>query len=296
MLTQIPSTGLACSILASLMFGLIPWYVQFLEPLNSSLLFWNRILFSAVTAFVAIVLLKQTEQLKQLLVTPKKLLWLTAGTVLVAMQWWLFLWAPVNDKTTDLSLGYFLLPLVLVLTGCIVYSEKLRPLQFVGAVLSAIGVGHELYQCGTLSWVVVAVAVGYPFYLLIRRKVQANSLSCFLFENILLLPFALFSLLVDNSFHIILANNTNLFWLLPGLGILTTAAMLLYVSASKSIPVSLFGLMSYLEPAILFMVAVFILREPISQTQWVTYGFIWLATAIICVDSIRLMIHRPVVA
>ncbi|WP_299734384.1 EamA family transporter RarD [uncultured Endozoicomonas sp.] len=295
MSSQLSTTGLTCSILASLLFGLIPWYVQFLEPLDGSLLFWNRILFSAITAFIALVLFKQLGYLRALFSQPKNVALLSVGTALVAVQWWLFVWAPVNDLTTELSLGYFFLPLTLVLTGRIAYGEKLRPLQLTAAILAAIGVGHEIYQFGSLSWVAVAVAAGYPFYFLIRRKVKVNSLTCFFFENMLLLPFALFAIATDNSFSSALMAQSHLYLLLPGLGVLTTAAMLVYVAASKSLPVSLFGLLSYLEPVIIFMVAVFILREPLPTAQWVTYGFIWMATMIICIDSIRIIVRRPAV-
>lgn len=295
MSSSVSSTGLGYSILASLMFGLIPWYVQWLNPLDGYLLFWNRILFSSATALIALLLLSKFQLFLQLLKQPANMIWLSAGTVLVGFQWWLFVWAPMNDLTTELSLGYFLLPLTLVLTGRIVYSEKLRPLQLAGTILAAIGVAHEVYQFGSLSWIAVAVAAGYPLYFLIRRKVKVNTLACFIFENLLLLPFAVFAIVNSEGFFQTVAANSDLYYLLPGLGVLCTTAMLIYITASKALPVSLFGLLSFLEPVIIFMVAVFILREPLPTTQWVTYGFIWLATAIICIDSIRI-IRRPAIA
>ncbi|WP_238593754.1 EamA family transporter [Endozoicomonas atrinae] len=116
-----------------------------------------------------------------------------------------------------------------------------------------------------------------------------------MFENLLLLPFAIFAIATDENFFQALSANNDLYYLLPGLGVLCTLAMLIYVAASKALPVSLFGLLSYLEPAIIFMVAIFILKEPLPSSQWVTYGFIWLATAIICIDSIRI-VRKPAVA
>ncbi|MFK0572604.1 EamA family transporter RarD [Endozoicomonas sp.] len=295
MSSSVSSTGLGYSILASLMFGLIPWYVQWLNPLDGYLLFWNRILFSTVTALAALLLFGKFQLFLQLLKQPENMLWLGAGTILVAFQWWLFVWTPMNGLTTELSMGYFLLPLTLVLTGRVAYGEKLRPLQLAGTILAAIGVTHEIYQLGSLSWVAVAVAAGYPLYFVIRRKVKVNTLACFMFENLLLLPFAVFALVNSEGFFQTVAANSNLYYLLPGLGVLCTSAMLIYIAASKALPVSLFGLLSYLEPAIIFMVAVFVLREPLPPGQWVTYGFIWLATAIICIDAIRI-VRKPAIA
>lgn len=271
------------------MFGLIPWYVQWLNPLDGSLLFWNRILFSSITTLVSLLLPRKFQLFKQLLKQPENMLWLVTGTVLVGFQWWLFVWAPINDLTKELSLGYFLLPLTLVLTGRIAYGEKLRPLQLAGTVLAATGVACEVYQFGSLSWVPVAIAAGYPPYFLIRRKVEVHPLICFMFENLLLLPFAIFATATDERFFQAFSDNSDLYYLLPGLGVLCTLAMLTYVAASKALPVSLFGLLSYLEPAIIFVVAIFILKEPLPSSQWVTYGFIWLATIIICIDSIKVI-------
>ena len=285
----VSSAGLTCSVAASLMFGLIPWYVQWLTPLSGLSLFWSRIVFSTLTAALALIVLKQGDALLSLFRNRKTMLLLALGTSLVACQWWLFVWAPVNGMTKELSQGYFLLPLTLTLTGRLVYGEQLRFLQKLALLAACIAVTHEIYASGCLSWVPLMVAGGYPFYFIVRRAVTANALACFLFENLLLFPLALFALLIDTEFHQILTNNQHLALLLPGLGILCTSSMLVYVIASKLLPVSLFGLLGYLEPAIIFTIAVTILGEFIPTEQWLTYGFIWVATIIICFDSVMLI-------
>ncbi|MGB1271862.1 MAG: EamA family transporter RarD [Endozoicomonas sp.] len=294
-MSNVSSTSLTYSILASVLFGLTPWYVQWLSPLDGSVLFWNRILFSSITAFIALILMKQVTAFLAILKEPKIILLLGAGTGLVGFQWWLFVWTPVNGLTKELSLGYFLLPLTLVLTGRVVYGEKPRPLQWLAIAFALTGIAHELILYGTLSWVPLLISGLYPFYFLIRRRVDANTLACFLFENLLLLPIAIFALAMDTSFSEIITQRIEFIYLLPGLGALCTSAMLVYVAASKALPVSLFGLLSYLEPAVLFMVAILILREPVPPGQWLTYGFIGVATLIICVDSIRI-IRQPAAA
>lgn len=291
----ISSAGLTCSVAASLMFGLIPWYVQWLAPLSGLGLFWSRIVFSTLTAAVALVALKQTPDFLNIFRNRKTMLLLVLGTALVACQWWLFVWAPVNGMTKELSQGYFLLPLTLVITGRLVYGEHIRPLQKLAIAAALIAVIHELYVSGQLSWIPILIAGGYPFYFIVRRATQASDLACFLFENLLLLPLAVFALMTDTGFHSVVMDNLHFALLLPGLGILCTSSMLVYVAASKLLPVSLFGLLSYLEPAVIFAVAVALLGEFVPVEQWLTYGFIWLATAIICIDSVKL-IRTPVTA
>ena len=287
--SMISATGLLCSITASLLFGLTPWYVQWLSPLDGMSLFWSRIIFSTAVALLFLLSTRKWPAFRRLLADWRQCAWLAAGTLIVATQWWLFVWAPINGLTTELSLGYFLLPLTLVLSGRFVYKEEIRGWQKIAIVLASIGVAHELWAFGSLSWVPILVAGTYPLYFMIRKRVKACNLTCFFFENLLLFPLAVLFLSLDNSYMSIVTSASEFKWLLPGLGILCTSAMLIYVSASRLLPVSLFGLLSYIEPALIFFVAVAILGEPVSSEQWLTYGFIGLASLLICFDSIRLV-------
>ena len=291
---HISSKGLACSIAASLMFGLIPWYVQWLAPLNGLTIFWTRIATSSIVAVVALIWMKQCGDFRSLFNDKRQILLLALGSILVGIQWWVFVWAPVNGLTKELSLGYFLLPLTLVMTGRMVYGEQLRPLQRLALGAALIGVVHELYAIGYLSWVPMVIAGLYPFYFIVRRKIHGSMMACFAFENLLLLPFAITGLILDQGFLDVLLNNRAFVLLLPGLGIITTSSMLIYIAASRLLPVSLFGLLSYLEPAVIFIVALFILGESVPVEQWLTYGFILAATIIVCMDSMAL-IRKPAV-
>ena len=290
----ISTRGLACSVSASLLFGFIPWYVQWLAPLSGSTVFWVRIVFSGVIALITLCWLKQYNDFKILLCNRKQTLLLSLGAILVGIQWWLFLWAPVNGLTKELSLGYFLLPLTLALTGRLIYGEQLRPLQKLAFVAAITGVANELYAVGSLSWVPLVVAGLYPVYFVIRRRVNVNALVCFTFENTLLLPFAIAGLILDQNFSDALFCNWHLVLLLPGLGIITTSSVLVYIAAARLLPVSLFGLLGYLESAVIFAIAILILGEPIPAEQWLTYGFILVAAILVCFDSVTL-IRKPAI-
>ena len=101
------------------------------------------------------------------------------------------------------------------------------------------------------------------------------------------LPFALYYLLLNSEFTLLLHNTPSLWLLLPLFGIISVCSMLMYVNASSKLPFSLFGLLSYLEPALMFVVAIVILQESFEATQWVTYGLIWAATLTVVIDLTR---------
>src|SRR3546814_4446930 len=85
------------------------------------------------------------------------------------MQLWLFAWAPLNQKGLDVSMGYFLLPMVMVLLGRLFYGERLSRVQTMAVLVAAVGVSHELWRSGSFSWATALVMFGYPPYFMLRR-------------------------------------------------------------------------------------------------------------------------------
>ncbi|KEQ16699.1 EamA family transporter RarD [Endozoicomonas numazuensis] len=282
----ISGKGLSNSVMASLMFGLVPVYVQLTE-LSGNTLFWNRIIFSAICLALICYRVDKLQGFKAIFLCRKTMLSLSLGGLLVGFQWWLFVWAPVNDKTQDLSLGYFLLPLTLALTGKLIFRERLNKAQYFAIGSALVGVLAMLWQQGSLPWVSLAVSGLYPVYFIIRKPLKVGTLPALLFEHLLFVPASIFILMSDQNFIQNLGQPSNLWYLLPGLGLLCSLSMVCYISASRYLPVSLFGLLSYLEPALIFVVAITILGESFTTQQWFSYSFIWLATAVICADSAR---------
>ena len=121
--------GVALSILASITFGVLYFYTQFLKPLDGEQTFAWRML--ATLPFLTLFMwwigdLKHiTEIFKRIFKQPTLFIWLIISSVLCTSQLWLFLWGPMNGRGLEVSLGYFLLPLVMVLIGCVIYKEKL---------------------------------------------------------------------------------------------------------------------------------------------------------------------------
>ena len=283
--------GLTCSVMASILFGMTPWLVQQLY-ISGNQLFWVRMLTGSLCLMITITLSDQWHDVKKMLSHRRNLLFLIPGTALVGIQWWLFVWAPVNQQTKELALGYFLLPLTLALTGWLFYGEKLSLPQKLAIALAVTGVAVELWQQGQLPWVSLVVAGLYPVYFMVRRNVKASVITIMLFEQSIFLPFALYFLLQSSEFTLLVQNTPSLWFLLPLFGIISVCSMLMYVNASSKLPFSLFGLLSYLEPALIFVVATALLQESFEAAQWVTYGLIWVATLIVVIDLIRLLPHQ----
>lgn len=206
-------------------------------------------------------------------------------TPILGGQIWLFMWGPVNGLGLDVTLGYFLYPMVMILVGRFFYHEQMSILQWLANLCAALGIGYDVLQYGLISWATLFVCLGYPPYCLLRRKLAAPPITGLLSDLILLLPVVLVVLYNSGGFSLA-AQASKLWYLLPLLGILSPAAMSLTMIASRKLPVSLFGTLCYLEPIFLFIFSITILHQSIEEGgSLLMYAMIFAALLIMILDS-----------
>ena len=289
---QLSGRGVGLSVTASVLFVLIPGYVLWLQPLDGLQVFAQRILWSIPAVLLLVLLSRQfgvlAESFARLRREPLLLAALPLAAALMGVQWYLFVWAPLAGRMLDVSLGYFLLPLAMVLCGRVFYGERLRPLQTLAVGCALLGVLHELWLTRAFSWVTLVAALGYPPYFMLRRWMRLDALSGFVLEMLVLAPLAIW-LVMRFSPPEVFALQPQLWWLLPGLGLLSALAFGAMMAASRLLPLGLFGILSYVEPVLLFGVAVVVLGEAFDVRQLWTYGPIWLAIVLTGWDSVRLL-------
>ncbi|MDQ7979649.1 EamA family transporter RarD [Paraburkholderia sp. SARCC-3016] len=285
--------GIALSASASALFALMSVYVKLLAPLSGLDIFAWRVLWTAPGALTLVALRSRLPQMRVLVRRAMTERWtalaLGISAALLGIQLWIFLWAPLHGRLLEVSLGYFLLPLTMVLTGRFYYRERLDPLQWAAVACAAAGVAHELWATGAFAWPTVLVALGYPPYFVLRRKINADSLTAFAVEMALLVPVAGVMVATGGSLHLLSGRIDMWVLWLPGLGVLSTVALASYLKASRLLPMALFGILGYVEPVLLVLVSVTLLGEHLSSTQLATYVPIWFAVALTAWHSARLI-------
>ncbi|KJK08199.1 MULTISPECIES: EamA family transporter RarD [Pseudomonas] len=289
------SKGIISSVMASCLFAVMYYYTSLLTPLDGEEVFGWRTLLTLPCLTLFLLVSKDgaliTGLLKRIRQTPMLLLGLLGTSSMLGVQLWLFLWAPLHGRSLEVSLGYFLLPLSMVLTGRVVYGERLSRLQKVAVACAATGVGHELYQHGSFAWETLVVAIGYPLYFVLRRKCRTDHLGGLWADMCLLLPAALYFVIQGPLNAQDLVEHPALYGLIPLLGVISALALIFYVWASRLLAFSLFGLLSYVEPVLLVAVAL-LLGETIGPDQWLTYLPIWLAVLVLILEGIKHLLRH----
>lgn len=284
--------GVLVSLIASVLFAVIFLLAGLLPGWGAEEIFgWRVVLtlltLSCILPFLAWWRAEVTALAMRLRRRPTLLLLGVLAAGLVGVQLWLFMWAPLNNMALSVSFGYFLLPLTMVLAGRLFFAERLSPLRKFAVGAAALGVAHEAFSAGGLTWPTLVVCLGYPVYFVLRRKAGFDNLAAFFGELLVLLPLGIYFIIAGP--HGLGAGSTlstDGLWAAWSIGVLGGLAMAVYLLASKWLPLSLFGLLSYVEPVLLVGVSV-LLREILGWSALLTYGPIMLALLFLGLDSRR---------
>lgn len=287
--------GFSVSVLSSLTFAVFALVAAWLAPLTGIQIWGWRILMSVPGILLAMLMAKRfywfTDEFRRIKANPRLLLVYLFTAPMLAAQMWLFGWAPQHGYTLQVSIGYFLLPLVMVLVGRFMFNEQMSPLAWASTLVALAAVIFEVIRTGAIGWVVLFIAIGYPAYFVLRRITKTDGVGALTWELVFALPFAFYYAFAEgglqNAFYSLQTTS-----LLLTLGVLSIIGLVTYVLAAKLLSYVIFGLLSYLEPALVTLVAV-LLGERISDSQWPTYLGIWLAVGIMAVDGVlATLAHR----
>lgn len=287
--------GVVLSVAASCAFAGLYYYATLLKPLSGEEIFGWRMLLTLPCVTLFLLFGREWQPVRDIFIRirqrPTLLLGLMCSSALLGVQQWLFLWAPVNGRGLQVSLGYFLLPLVMLLAGVIFYRERLTRLQKAAGISALLGVVHELVQVGGFSWEALLVALGLPAYFMLRRKLNTANLGGLWFDMLFTLPFACWFALGHAAAAAPFEQAPRLYLLVIFLAVISAAAFMAYTTASRLLSFSLFGLLSYVEP-VLMVVAALLIGERIAPHEWLTYIPIWLAVGLLALEGVIHLQHK----
>ncbi len=281
--------GIYYALLAFVIWGLVPVYFKALEHVQPLEVVAHRIIWSAM--FLALILLvskRLVDVISLLRRTPALLIGLFFSALVISVNWLVFIWAVGQDRIVETTLGYFINPLINIVFGFFVFSERLRPLQWLAVALAAVGVIYQLVLFGQLPWVALVLAVSFASYGVLRKKIQIDAVGGLFIETLWLAPIALFYLfyLAQSEGLQFLTEGVATSWLLVAAGVVTSVPLLAFAAGASRISLSLIGIIQYLGPSIAFLIAVFYYGEPMDLQRLVTFLCIWAGLLIFTVEGL----------
>lgn len=282
--------GLAFAVTAYVLWGVLPLYFLLLAPSGPIEVVAWRVVLSLVFCALLITVTRAWRPFIALWRDRRAVLWLSAGSVFIAINWLVFVFATLGGHVLEASLGYFINPIVSVLLGVFVLRERLRPLQWAAVGISAIAVVVLVIGYGAFPWVALSLAFSFGFYGLVKNRVggRVDAIGGLAVETAVLSPVALIALVVIGATSgITLASSGAVHALvLLSAGVITAVPLLLFAAAARRLPLVYLGLTQYLAPVLQFVVGVVILHEPMPLERWIGFGIVWLALALLTIDML----------
>ena len=270
------------------MWGLLPLYFKSLGSISPYEIVAQRVLWSAL--FLMVIVLFQGELASLISQMRNKRLMgvLTITSLLIAVNWLIYVWAVANDHILAASLGYFLNPLVNVALGVMVLKEKLRRGQMVAICFALVGVVILAFSALDTLWISVILAVSFGIYGLVRKMAPVDALPGLTIETLILAPFGLgYLMLLGSQGTLGFGQQWDITVLLMLAGVISSVPLLLFNFAAQRLPLATLGVMQYLAPSIQFMMGVWLYKEPLDGQKLISFILIWAGLAVFTHDALR---------
>jgi chloramphenicol-sensitive protein RarD len=283
------ASGVVYAALAFLIWGISPIYWKALRAVPALEIIMHRVVWSFLFLVPLIIIMRRWQEFVDVFKDRRTLLILLATALIVGSNWLLYIWAINNDHLLQASLGYYINPLINVLLGMVFLRERLRAPQVLSVLLAFAGVLYLTISYGEFPWIALLLALSFGFYGLIRKVAPVGALVGLTVETLLLsVPAVIYLIYLDSrGVGSIFRVSLKLSLLLMGCALVTAVPLLFFTLGARRLYLSTLGLLQYIAPSCMFILAVFLFHEPFSSGQVVTFVFIWAALVIYSSDSVR---------
>ena len=280
-------------ILGTVIWGLSPIFYNFLSSVPSIEIVAHRSFWSAVFLFFYLYFFSGIgHEIFQKGISEIGLLFLSG--ILIAINWYGFIYAVNSGNALQASLGYYIFPLVAVFLGIVFNREKFTFVQIFSISLVVIAVSSLVYMNGELPGLALILAFSFGFYGLIKSNVKLDPMSSVTFETVLITPLAIIialsltepvnekeSLFVDYTLILLIFS-----------GLITAVPLVLFSIGTKVFSYATVGLIQYFNPTIQFLIAIFYFKEEFELGHAIAFILIWVALFIYSFESISKELNK----
>jgi len=285
---------------AYVLWGVFPLYFRLLERSGAFEVVLHRVLWSLVVCAVVVAVVRGWGRLREVLLSPRRVLVLGAAAVLLAVNWGVYIYAVNSGQVVEASLGYFVNPLVTVLLGVVVLRERLRRLQWVAVGIGGVAVLVLTVAYGRVPLIALSLAVSFGLYGLIKNRVGAGvgAVTSLTTETVVLaVPAAAVLVWLESTGRGHFTDDAP--WqalLLASTGVATVVPLLFFAAAARRVPLSTMGLLQYVTPVLQLLCGVLLLGEQMPAARWFGFALVWVALAVMSADTLRTASRRRTAA
>ncbi|MEC1177347.1 EamA family transporter RarD [Metasolibacillus meyeri] len=285
--------GIVYTFLSYAMWGVLPLFWKLLEHVDSMEVLLGRIIWAFIFTLLTIVIIGQKaalfQDLRYLWQHKKQLASLIAASLMIAVNWYIFIYAVNSNQMLETSLGYYINPLISVLFGVLFFKERLSRTQLVAVLIALIGVMIMTINYGQLPWIALVLALSFGIYGVLKKRVVLDALRGLAIETLFTLPIAvifylyLFQQGTLSFLHVSLSTDV----LLIASGAVTAIPLIFFAKGAQRIPLYLIGFLQYIAPTMMLVLGVVLYKEPFTKVELLAFSFIWLALCIFSLSTLR---------
>ncbi|MEL6947292.1 MAG: EamA family transporter RarD [Pseudomonadota bacterium] len=283
-----PQTGAVMATIAYVLWGFLPLYFAATRHISPLELLAHRVIWAVPFALGVMAFQGRLAEVPALLRNKEIVTMMAITAALIAANWGIYIYAVSINIASQAALGYYFTPLIVVLMGALLLGERMTPLQLAAVLLATVAVVYRTVAAGEFPWIGLFLAVSFAFYGYLRKTQPVGPTQGFLLEVILLSPIALAYvawLAWEGQGHLFITLSDTL-WLM-GCGPVTAVPLILYAFGAKALRFTTVGLMGYIGPTLIFIVAFTLLGEELSMPQIITFALVWTALALYSIGLVR---------
>src|SRR6266568_459044 len=282
------TSALIAGIAAFTTWGLVPIYWKLLKAVPATEILAHRFVWTSIFLIALLTWQHRWTEVETNVRSQRASLYCLASGSMIAITWFLYIWAVIIGRVIETSLGYFMTPLMNVLLGAVFLRERLRRWQFVSVLLGTIGVLNLTFGYGRFPWVALSLCTTFGLYGLLRKKSGTAAIPGLFIETVLLVPLAIAYLifLKTNGQLIFGSADISLSILLVSTGIVTALPQVWFGHAAQHLRLTTLGFLQYLAPTGTFFLGVFVYHEPFTRNDLITFAMIWIALVIFTGEAV----------
>lgn len=281
--------GFAFALAAYLLWGFLPIYMKAVAHIPAIEVVAHRVIWSVPIAGLVLIWLGRTRDIRLALGSPRTMAMAFLTAALITVNWSIYVWSIGAGRAIETALGYYINPLFSIFLGAVLLRESLDGRQKIAIALAVVAVALLAWESGGVPWVSVGLALSWGFYAFFKKSLPVGPNQGFFLEVMILtvpaIAFVAYSQ-INGTGHFGGTGSVDVL-LLVGCGLVTAVPLMIYANGAKLLRLSTIGIMQYIAPTMIFVIAVFVFKEPFGPYKLAAFVLIWTALAVYSSSLLR---------